>query len=252
MTDPSDTAPDFPSIRRLGLTGMLVSFAGKMSEPANRAALAFRAAFDADWPEGVTESASSLVSCFVRFDPLRLSHERLEAHLAALLERCDWLGAPLPEGRRLWHVPTLYGTDLAPQLEEAAEAAGLDPDAAVAELSGARLRVLALGFAPGQPYLGTLPERWNLPRQTSLTAQVPVGALVLAIRQCVLFATSAPTGWRHVGQTGLAGFRLDREPPVLLRPGDEMCFPAVSRAEYDKMAAHNADGRGGAEAEDIR
>lgn len=247
-----ETDRAYPVIRPLGLTGMLVTFAEALSEPANRAALAFRAAFDADWPEGVEESSTSLVSTFIRFDPLRLSHDALRDRLAELLGTRDWYDAALPEGRRLWHIPTLYGTDLAPQLEEAAAAAGCDPDTAIAELSGARTRVLALGFAPGQPYLGTLPENWNLPRQTSLTEQVPVGALVVAIRQFVLFATSAPTGWRHVGQTAFEGFRQDRDPAFLLRPGDEVTFPAISRAEYDAICARNPEGRGGAEAEEIR
>lgn len=246
-----DPETGYPAIRALGLTGMLVTFAGALNEPANRAALAFRAALDADLPEGVEETSTALVSAFVRFDPLRLSHADLRDRLDALLATRDWYDAPLPQGRRLWHVPTLYGSGLAPQLEEAAAVAGLDPDAAIAELAAARVRVLALGFAPGQPYLGTLPERWNLPRQTSLTAEVPVGALVLAIRQFVLFATTAPTGWRHVGQTGLAGFRAERDPAFLLRPGDEVCFPQVSRAQYDAIVQRDRDGRGGAEAEEI-
>ena len=47
---------DWPKIRTVGLSGILVSFADKLSEPANRAALAFRAAIDvplnaaAAWP----------------------------------------------------------------------------------------------------------------------------------------------------------------------------------------------------------
>jgi 5-oxoprolinase (ATP-hydrolysing) subunit B len=49
------------------------------------------------------------------------------------------------------------------------------------------VRVLAVGFAPGQPYLGPLGEEWNLPRLKALQ-QVPAGALVQAISQFVLFS----------------------------------------------------------------
>lgn len=251
MPDQPETHGAYPRIAALGVSGMLVIFAGEMSEAANRAALAFRAAFDADWPEGVEESSTALVSAYVRFDPLRLSHGALRDRLQALLAQRDWYAAPLPQGRRLWHVPTVYGTELAPQLEEAAAEAGLDPDAAIAELGAARVRVLALGFAPGQPYLGTLPDRWNLPRQTALTKSVPNGALVLAIRQFVLFATTAPTGWRHIGQTAVEGFRLDRDPPFLLNAGDELVFPPVARAEFDRLRAADRDGRGGTDSEVI-
>jgi allophanate hydrolase subunit 1 len=68
------------------------------------------------------------------------------------------------------------------------------------------VRVLAVGFAPGQPYLGPLGEEWNLPRLKALQ-QVPAGALVQAISQFVLFTGPAPTGWRHVGQTAFRCFR---------------------------------------------
>ena len=57
---------DRPRIRSVGLSGLLVTFAEKMSEPANRAALAFRAAVEEqDWPE-VRETSTSLVSTFVQ------------------------------------------------------------------------------------------------------------------------------------------------------------------------------------------
>ena len=59
---------DWPRIRSVGLSGLLVTFAEKMSEPANRAALAFRAAVEEqDWPE-VRETSTSLVSTFVQFE----------------------------------------------------------------------------------------------------------------------------------------------------------------------------------------
>jgi hypothetical protein len=43
---------DWPKIRTVGLSGLLITFSGAMSEPANRAALAFRAEVAAqEWPE---------------------------------------------------------------------------------------------------------------------------------------------------------------------------------------------------------
>ncbi len=240
----------FPIIRTAGLDGMLVTFADALSEPSNRATLAFSAAVRArDWA-GVQEVSTSLASVFLRFDNTALQHEALKDLLWALLEEQDWQQAPLPPGRRLWRVPTVFGTDLAPQLAEAADAAGLTEAKAIESLGSARVRVLTIGFAPGQPYLGPLGAEWNLPRQTELTPQVPTGALVLAISQFVLFATTAPTGWRHVGQTGFRGFDLDRPEPIALRPGDEMIFTPVSRSDYDRFCVEDSH-YGGASREEI-
>ncbi|MBW4706182.1 allophanate hydrolase subunit 1 [Roseobacter sp. YSTF-M11] len=242
---------DFPRISTVGLSGIIVSFADEMSEPANRAALAFRAAVnDEGWPE-VSETMMSLVSVFLSVDLVTTPPETIEDRVLALLGRQDWQAAPLPPGRTLWHVPTVYGTDLAPQLEEAAEVAGLDPDVAIRQLSSARVRVLTLGFAPGQPYLGELPEVWNIPRQQGLTKSVPSGALVAAIRQLIIFTAPTPTGWRHVGQTAFRNFRPDAPHPFALAPGDELTFPAIERSAYDRLTAMDTTGDGGADKEAI-
>ncbi|WP_370312613.1 allophanate hydrolase subunit 1 [Sagittula sp.] len=232
----------FPRIDPVGLDGLLVRFADSLSERANRAALAFRAALERETPDGVEECATSLVSAFVRFDPLALAPDVLERRLSDLLATRDWYAEDLPEGRRLVTIPTLYGTDFAPQLAEAAAAAGLSEEEAIRSLSETEVRVTTIGFAPGQPYLGTLPECWDIPRQTALTPKVPVGALVVAIRQLVLFSVTTPTGWRHVGQTHARLFRPEAEAPFLLRPGDAVRFPAIDRAAFEAMREAGEDG----------
>ncbi|MEE4188924.1 MAG: carboxyltransferase domain-containing protein [Roseobacter sp.] len=241
----------YPSIRTVGLAGVLVTFADAMSSPANRAALAFRAAVEEQaWSE-VSETSMSLVSVYVVADLVTTDSAALIDKLHTLLSTQDWYAAPLPEGRTLWHIPTVYGTDLAPQLEEASALAGVDPEEAVRQLSQTRVRVLTIGFAPGQPYLGELDEAWNIPRQQGLTKSVPSGALVVAIRQLVLFTNATPTGWRHVGQTAFRTFRQDTQTPFALTPGDELLFPQVSRAAFDKITARDTSGNGGAEREAI-
>ena len=243
---------DWPIIRTAGVTGMLVSFSDALSEPANRAALAFRARIDREGWDGIEETSSTLASAFVRFDPQTLSHEDLRAKLAALLTEENWYEAAPPDGRKFWRIPAVFGTELAPQLEEAAHAAGMSAADAVTSLSTARVRVITLGFAAGQSYLGELPEAWNLPRQTGLTPKVPEGALVVAIRQFVLFATSAPTGWRHVAQTAFKSFRPESDTPFALRAGDEVQFIPISREEYEAIRSRDLTGDGGAVAEAIQ
>lgn len=239
-----------PMILPLGPDGVLVRFADRLSESANRAALAFRAAFEADRPAGVTETASSLTSVLVRFRPDLLSRAALQERLAEDLAAHDWRAQALPGGRRLWHLPASFGGADGPQLEEAAGAAGRDPDAAVAEITSATLRVLALGFAPGQPYLGFLPAHWDIPRQTGVTPEVPRGAVVVAVRQVIPFAHAAPTGWRQIGRTAFRCHDPAGDPPIPLRAGDEVRLHAVSAGRLAELLAAG-DARGGAEAEPI-
>ncbi|WP_170377561.1 5-oxoprolinase subunit B family protein [Ruegeria atlantica] len=243
-------AHPFPCIRTVGQDGLLVSFADTMAESSNRAALAFRNAVDLLGWEGVIETSASLASAYIRFDPLALPHTEIHGRIEEMLHQQDWYRAPLPAGRRLWQVPTVYGGELAPQLDETAAAAGLTPTEAIRRLSETRVRVLTIGFAPGLPYLGPLGPEFNIPRLKKLTPMVPEGALILAISQLVLFSRPNPTGWRHVGQTAFRCFRPEAEQSFVLRPGDEMQFLPVSRAELEQIRETN-DGLGGATREEI-
>ncbi|MGL4413448.1 5-oxoprolinase subunit B family protein [Roseinatronobacter monicus] len=242
MASTHSEAPEPPRISTLGVDGMLVSFGSTLSEAANRAALSFRAAVEAEGLMGVEETATSLTSAYLRLDLDHADHGSLRAKIETLLGSRDWYAAPLPQGRKLWRVPAVFGTDLAPQLQEAAKLAGLTPDAAITALCAAPLRVQTIGFAPGQPYLGELPPEWDIPRQTGLTARVPEGAVAVAIRQMVLFSVATPTGWRHVGQTALRLFNPDKPDPFILRPGDEVQFQPVTREEFENIRIRDADG----------
>lgn len=241
MLDVDNT--QWPRIRKAGYDGFVISFGDTLEDRANRAALAFRAALDAAALPGVAETSTSLVSAYLRFDPMIGSHAEMADALASLLQGRDWYDTALPTGRRLWRVPTVFGGDAAPQLEEAAAAAGMSVDAAIASLTAAPVRVQTIGFAPGMPYLGELPPAWNIPRQTQLTGQVPRGGLCVAIRQLVLFPVATPTGWRHIGQTALKLFQPEAERPFLLRPGDEVIFEPV---DAETLATLAEDSTGGA------
>lgn len=238
-----------PTIRHAGFDGYLVSFGSELDEAANRAALAFREALECAALDGVEETSTSLVSTYLRFDPLQVDHEAMRKALQTLTESRDWHAAPLPLGRSLWRVPTAFGGSLGPQLAEASDLAGLSEDAAISSICGTRVRVQTIGFAPGMPYLGALPPAWDIPRQTELTAQVPAGGLCVAIRQLVLFPNKTPTGWRHIAQTHLRLFRPDADAPFVLKPGDEVQFDPVTPGA---LAAFADDPNGGAVREPLK
>ncbi len=236
MSEPA-TAPEF---RPLGVDGVLIRFARVLSEDANQRMLAFRdLVTQADLP-GVTVIASALTSLRVGFDPNLTDRAHITTALRALLDRPHGTDA-MP--RRLWRIPTAFGPDHAPQLEEAATLAGLTTTQAIAEIEAQTLHVLAIGFAPGQPFLGMLPEHWNLPRQAELTPHMPSGALVAAVRQLIIFCADAPTGWRHIGQTAFQVYRPDAADPFAFTAGDAVQFCAVSDTEFRHLkSGANPDG----------
>ncbi len=230
----------------LGPDGVLVRFADALSDAANRAALAFRADLETAALTGVVETATSLTSVFLRFRPDLTTRATLVEALTERLGTRDWLAADLPGGRTLWHIPAVFDGPHAPDLAEVARQIGRDPDRAIAELTATPVRVLALGFAPGQPYLGFLDEHWNIPRRTEVTPEVPQGAVVVAVRQVIPFANPAPTGWWQIGRTAFRCYDPALEPALPLSPGDEIRFQSVPLATWERLLTAP---RGGAETE---
>ncbi len=218
-----------PEILPLGLDSLLVRFSRTWSETANAKTIAFKRVVAVQSIPGVIELASSLTSLQVIFDPMQTDR-------ATLRDVLQQLSAGLPEAaptpERTWHIPAAFGPEYAPQLPEAAELAGLPPEEAVRDIEAQTLRVIAIGFAPGQPYLGMLPERWDMPRQSEMTESMPNGALITAVRQIVLFAADAPTGWRHIGQSAFRVFQPDTTEPFPLQAGDAIRFHHVSDTEF--------------------
>ena len=245
MSQPAALLPDLPAVLPLGLDGVLVRFAHAFCEAANARALTLHRALQADPPAGFVESAPALAALHLRFDRARTSRAEFEAALRArLAAQPD--SAPPPA--RIWHIPAAFGAENGPQLAEAAALLARPPEALLRDLTGATLRVLALGFAPGQPYLGLLPEGCDLARRASLTPQVPRGAITTAIRQVVLFANPSPTGWHWLGRCAFRPFAPGAADPVALAPGDGLRFHAISAAELAALEA-TGDPLGGARLE---
>lgn len=244
----SDQPPMTPVALPVGVDGVLIRFS-LMPEPRAMAAAQLLAAdLDRQPPAGVTEIAPGLVSVLMRFDRDVTGRAALAD---TILTRARTIAADppaLPAPARRWTIPAAFGGSHGPQLAEVAAAIGQSETAAVTELCAADLRVLAIGFAPGQPYIGLLPEPWNLPRMQALNPQVPAGAIVAAVRQLVMFGAPSATGWRQIAQTGFRTFDPARQQPVPLHPGDAIRYAAVGAGELPALV-NAADGLGGARLE---
>ena len=236
----------FPAIKPVGINGMLVQFSDKLEEPSNRAALSFCDAMRQQNWACIDEISATLASAYLRFDIQKASHEELTQDLQSLLHTQNWYEAVLPRGRRHLEIPCVFGGEHGPQLEEAATAAKLSTQDAIKDLTSVRTRVLAIGFAPGQPYLGELDDHWNIPRLTTLTREVPKGAIIVAIKQLIIFTAPSPTGWRHIGQCAFDCFRPNQINPFALRPGDEVSLRDITAKDLSHIQAKDRTGNGGA------
>ena len=128
-----------------------------------------------------------------------------------------------PESRYI-EIPVVYGTAAGPDLGEVARHAGLSEKQVVELHSSIDYVVWFLGFQPGFPYLGGLPEQLATPRRDEPRLQVPAGSVGIGGAQTGIYPLATPGGWQLIGHTPLPLFDPDRNEPVLLRPGDTVRF----------------------------
>jgi len=128
-----------------------------------------------------------------------------------------------PESRFI-EIPVVYGTAAGPDLGEVARHAGLTEKQVVELHSSIDYVVWFLGFQPGFPYLGGLPEQLATPRRDEPRLQVPAGSVGIGGAQTGIYPLATPGGWQLIGHTPLPLFDPDRNEPVLLRPGDTVRF----------------------------
>ena len=122
---------------------------------------------------GVRNLNPAYCSILVSFDALKLNHGDLEEILLGYLDRLD--AVPLPEPREL-EIPTCYGGEFGPDLNEVAALHGLTPAQAIDLHASVTYVVYFLGFVPGFAYLGELPEALATPRLDARAGARPPAA----------------------------------------------------------------------------
>jgi len=125
---------------------------------------------------------------------------------------------------RFIEIPVVYGTAAGPDLGEVARHAGLSEKQVVELHASIDYVVWFLGFQPGFPYLGGLPEQLATPRRDEPRLQVPAGSVGIGGSQTGIYPLVTPGGWQLIGHTPLPLFDPLRDEPVLLRPGDTVRF----------------------------
>jgi inhibitor of KinA len=150
----------------------------------------------------------------------------------------DWIGQmDRAEGTSLegplHTIPCCYelGLDL-PRIEQHT---GHGRDEIIALHSGTIYTVYAIGFCPGFPYLGYLPEAiQGVPRLTSPRVRVEAGSVGLTGRQTGIYTEPRPGGWNIIGRTPLTLVDV-ADAYFPLRTGDRVQFQRIDEARYEEL-----------------
>jgi KipI family sensor histidine kinase inhibitor len=217
-----------PMIRHLGDRGLLVELGHGIDPAVNRRVKQLHRIIARERPHGVVETVPAYASLLVVFDPLQASPEALKRLIVGL---CDFEDAAPTEDRTVVEIPVVYGGEAGPDLDGVASHHGLSREDVIGLHTGTVYRVYMIGFTPGFPYMGELPEALDTPRRDTPRTHIPKGSVAIAQRQTGIYPAVSPGGWQIIGRTPVALFDPLKEPPSFLTMGDAVRFTPITAEE---------------------
>jgi KipI family sensor histidine kinase inhibitor len=212
----------------MGDRGILVEVGEEISAAVNRRVQELMLRLQQTHLPGIRELAPGYRSLLVVFDPLTIAPQELKTRItdvATRPERCE-----LPQAK-LITVPVIYGGNYGPDLGGVASHLGISSDQVIRLHTQTIYRVYMIGFTPGYPYMGELPDALAVPRRSTPRTRVPKGSVGIAQRQTGIYPADSPGGWQIIGWTPIELFDPNRPRPSLLEMGDRVKFEAVRPGE---------------------
>jgi len=230
-----------PRILALGEGGLTLEFGDRIDPEVNARVMAARDAVCCLRLDGISDVVPTYRSLTVHFDPLRLDRttlveQLLEIALAPTQQSSESESSGTTATTR-WLIPVIFGGEFGPDLSQVAQATKRSEAEIIETLCSLELRVFLIGFLPGFPYLGELPEWLRLPRLATPRAAVPANSVAIAGAQAAVYPWQSPGGWHLLGRTPVRLFDIgDAARPALLAPGDTVRFTPIDRDEFGRLS----------------
>jgi inhibitor of KinA len=231
----------------LGDSAVVVTLGDTISDATSVMVRSLTNALAREAAVGVIDVVPAYASVTVFYDPATAGSSEIDPYericqlvnaLAGKLEH-SWpdlvrqkLGEQGEAATREIEIPVCYAGEMAPDLGEVARHCRLSPAEVVERHHGATYVVQAIGFAPGFPYLGGLPESLFTPRRSTPRLLVPAGSVAIGWMQTGIYPLATPGGWQLIGRTPVPLFRPQEAEPATLRVGDRVKFRPITPAEF--------------------
>jgi len=220
-------------IKPLGDTALRIQLGEGIDPELNRRVRAACVALERAALPGVVECVPSYAAVTVHYRP----------HVVRFQELCRQLEAAIASDQEIQvapgkvvTIPVLYGGEYGPDLGFVAEHHRLSVEEVISLHTSPEYLVYMIGFAPGYPFLGGLPEQLATPRLEKPRLSVPKGSVGIGGAQTGVYSVDSPGGWRLIGRTPVVMYDPKKQPPALLEAGDRVRFRSVSAAEYAELA----------------
>jgi KipI family sensor histidine kinase inhibitor len=209
------------------LEGLYLQFSDKLDPDANARLHALCQTLLEHLIQGVTDIYPGYINLYIEFDSAVTSRTTIQSWAKKHLEHLEVTQSP-----REVTMPTRYDGE---DLEWVSNQTGLSVSEVIQKHSQQTYRVYTVGFAPGQPLMGTLDASLYLPRRTTPRKCVPANSVAVAVAQTCIYPLPTPGGWHLLGTALKHAYDPHRDEPFLFQPGDSVRFVASEGVSPDDI-----------------
>jgi len=215
-----------------GDRGLLVEYGEGISPQINRKVRTMAMALEQIRHKGVLEIIPTYRSLLIVYEPLDTDPVSIQDKLEDLENRLSEIKISPP---KTIDIPVCYGAEFGPDIEYVAKENNLHVEDVIRIHSEPDYLIYMIGFTPGFPFLGGLPEILHTPRLVTPRTHVPEGSVGIANAQTGIYPIASPGGWQLIGRTPLKLFSPDKTNPFLYQTGDFIRFKPISTEAYDQI-----------------
>ena len=224
-----------PRIYNIHDQAITIEFAAEISEATNMQVIALQHAIESNPFKGFIEAVPAYSSLTVYFSEqvsaatIRSWLSDLSAQISNTIHASSTLGKQIS-------IPVCYDPSLGTDLDWVAAHLNLSLEEIISLHTSVAYRVYMIGFIPGFPYMGTLPEQLEVPRKQTPSLKIPMGSVAIAGKQTGIYPAEVPGGWQVIGRTPLKMFEPFASPCSFLNTGDRVQFNPITLDAFNQYS----------------
>ena len=224
-----------PRIYNIHDRAITIEFSAAISEATNLQVIALQHAIESNPFKGFIECVPAYGSLTVYFSE-QVSTAAVRSWLSDLnAQISDTIDPSSTPGRKI-SIPVCYDPSLGVDLPWVSSHLNLSLEEIISLHTSVAYRVYMIGFIPGFPYMGTLPERLEVPRKHTPSLKTPMGSVAIAGKQTGIYPAEVPGGWQVIGRTPLKMFNPTKSPCSFLNAGDIVEFKPITLETFNQYS----------------
>jgi inhibitor of KinA len=216
----------------LGDMAVRIPFGDKIDEGTNGRIRQFINKLEKAKVCGVIEWVPAYTSVAIYYEPDRISYAALCKELEKIYLSSEKFNQDKPV---VFEIPVCYGGEMGPDLAYVAEYHGLNEQEIIKLHANREYLIFMMGFIPGFPYLGGLPDKIAVPRLENPRKSVLPGSVGIGGNQTGIYPADVPSGWRIIGVTPVRLFEPENKEPFLLSAWNYIKFMPIDKEQFLKI-----------------